>query len=140
MKKRINKQKDQIRAEMAYQEKQKAKVEKEKYIAKTVFPLVENLKTVYDAQTAFNAASGYIQYALIAQEVKLKISELSIDLSKQEESDIGTAIKEIIKVTSDIDAKTVADLLERMGQKLAEFVTAKHLKDPMTIKSEEFIA
>lgn len=140
MKKRINKQKDQIRAEMAYQEKQKAKVEKEKYIAKTVFPLVENLKTVYDAQTAFNAASGYIQYALIAQEVKLKISELNIDLSKQEESDIGTAIKEIIKVTSDIDAKTVADLLERMGQKLAEFVTAKHLKDPMTIKSEEFIA
>lgn len=140
MKKRVNKTKSQIQAEMAYQEKQKAKAEKEKYIAKTVFPLVENLKTIYDAQTVFNAVAGYLQFGLVNAESKLKVSDLEIDLTKQEDSEVGKAVKEIIRLTGDVDARTVANLLERMGQKLAEFVATKHLQDPMTIKAEDFIA
>lgn len=138
--KRINKSKEQLLRETKALEQQKERLIKDKYIATVIFPLVENLKTVYDAQTALNAASGWVQYALVAEEAKLKVSDLNIDLSKQKDGEIGSAVEDILIKTKDFGAKDVADMLSRMGQKLAEYVTTEHMKDPMTIKTKDFIA
>ena len=135
-----NKSKDQILREMKAEERRKAKVNKEKYIAGLVFPLVENLKTVYDAQTAFNAAAGFIQYALVAEEAKLLVSDLKIAMPKHSDKEGGEAVENILALTKDVAAKDVSDLLQRMGQKLAEYVANKGLKEKMTIKAKDFIA
>ena len=135
-----NKSKDQLLREMAMVKKQKDKLDKEKFIAKTVFPFVENLKTIYDAQTAFNAASGFVQYGLLAAEEKIKVSDLQMDLSKLKKDEVSAAVKQMIEACKDVDAKTTAVLLERMGQKLVEFVANKGLKEKMTIKTKDFVA
>lgn len=138
--KRVSKDKSQIAREMAFQEKQKAKLDKQKYIAKTIFPFVEKLKTVYDAQTVFNAVAGYIDSTLAIEVSKIKVSDLNIVIDTKKGGELEKAVVNILKSMENVSAEDVSDLSQKMGQKLAEFVANKGLKDKMTIKTADFVA
>lgn len=140
-KKRVNKDKAQILREMAYAEKVKKEQDKVRYIAKTVFPFTEKLKTVYDAQTAFNAAAGYIASALDKEVSTILVKNLDITLSKEKDNiEIQKAVENIINSMGDVAAEDVSEVLQKMGQKIAEFVANKGLKEKMTIKTSDFVA
>lgn len=140
-KKRVNKDKTQIAKEMAYQEKVKAEQDRVRYIAKTSFPFVEKLKTVYDAQTVFNAASGYVATALAEEVSRIKVRDLIINLSTEKtDPELHKAVAGIVDSMQDISAEDVAEVLQKMGQKVAEFVANKGLKEKMTIKTSDFVA
>lgn len=139
--KRVNKSKDQILREMKQQEKVKAEQDRVKYIAKTSFPFVEEVKTVYDAQTVFNAAAGYIATALADQVSKIKVKDLVIALSKEKtQPELHKAVENIVNSMGNVPAEDVAEVLQKMGQKLAEYVANKGLKEKMTIKTSDFVA
>lgn len=141
MKKRVNKDKEQIKREMIMDAKRKADQDKVRYIATTAFPFVEKVKTVYDAQTVFNAASGYISAALETEMSKIKVKELSIVLSKEKTNkDLHQAVESILSSLGDIAAEDVSEILQLMGKKLGDFVINKGLKEKMTIKTADFVA
>lgn len=141
MKKRVNKDKEQIKREMAFEEKRKAKLAKQIFIARTVFPFVENLKTAYDAQTVFNATAMYINDAIAGQVSKILVKDLKIAVSKDKaEPELHKAVSDILNSMANVSAEDVSDLTQKMGQKLAEFVANKGLKEKMTIKTSEFVA
>lgn len=135
------KQPKRSKAEIAAELERSQKVEHSKVLARLIFPAVEQLGTVYDGQTAFNAVAGHIKYGLQMKENTLKISDLEFDLEKGAESDVKAAVRNIIELLRDEPASDAYRLLDTMGSKLLEFVANKHLKDPMnTVTSEEFIA
>lgn len=135
------KTKIQIAQELSRQMAHEAKIKRTKVLARMVFPAVEQLKTVYDAETVFNACSGHIKYGLQLTENKVKVKDLEFDLEKGGESDIKHAVKTIIAILEDVPAREAYELLEQMGGKLQPFLASKHINDPMnTVTSKEFIA
>lgn len=142
MKKRVNKAKEQIQRDMAMEEKRKAKLARDKFIASTIFPFVENLPTAYDAQTAFNAVAGYIDDAVGKQVSKILVKDLQIAVAKGGKADkeLYEAVMNILNSMADIPADSVSELTQKMGQKLAEFVANKGLAEKMTIKTSDFVA
>lgn len=129
------------KAEIAAALKQRANIERQRTIARMVFPAVEQLETVYDAQTVFNAVAGHIKYGLILKENELKISDLAIDMAKGKDSAVKHAVVTVLEMLRDEPANDMAKLLDMMGQKLPEFLANKALKGPMsTVTAAEFIA
>lgn len=117
------------------------RVERQKVLAKKIFPFVENLKTIYDAQTVFSALAGFIKFGLEKEEAKLRIEDVSMDFSKEGESAVKTAVIEIRELIRLENAKEAMSLLEIMGNKIPEFIANKHMKDSMKeLTVEEFIA
>jgi len=140
-KQRVNKTKGEIKQEL----EQKQKVEAQKKLARRVFPYVEKLDSVHDAQTAFGAAAGYIKYGLSLAESKLKVSDIEIDLSQEkQEGDtkkVVTALKLILNEVKDEPAAEAMRLIDLMGSKLPEFLASKGLKGKMSqVKLDEYIA
>lgn len=134
---RENKKKEEITADM----KKKQHVERQKTLARLIFPAVTNLKTVYDAQTVFNAVAGYIKLELMKEEAKLRVSDLAIDLSKEKDTPIKHAVSNIFELIRDENATDAANLIELMGNKLPEFLANKAVRGPMSqVTAEEFIA
>lgn len=137
MEKRQNKPKAQIEAEIKHQEK----IKRQKSLAHSVFPAVEQLATVYDAQTVFNAVAGHLKYGLILKENELKVSDLSIDLEKGKPSPVKHAVETIVGLLKTENAKESMELLELMGAKLPEFLANKGLTGSMSqVTAEEFIS
>lgn len=133
--KRAVKSTQQIKAEISQNEK----VTHIKEVVAKVFPLLE-VDTVYDAQTVVNALSGFISAHVEAELYKIKLSDVNIDLSKEEDSKIKTAMVGLIDLLKDEPAKDLAQTLERLGKVFAEFGAAKFLKEPMTaIKIEDIL-
>lgn len=121
--------------------KQRADINRQRTIARMVFPAVEQLDTVYDAQTVFNAVSGHIKYGLLLKENELKIADLAIDMEKGKDSPVKHAVNSILQMLKDEPANDMAKLIDMMGQKLPEFLANKFLKGPMsTVTAAEFIA
>lgn len=134
---RTNKTKDQIAAEIAHVQK----VNRDKTLVKLMFPLIEGQKSVYDAQTVVNALSGFIKARLDEKAAELLIKDLNLDLSKEEDSLIKTAILNLIDMLAIEKAKDTASLLERLGNTFAQFGANEYLKQPMSvIKITDIIA
>ena len=66
---------------------------------------------------------------------KIKLSEIEIDLSKEEDSKVKTAIEEMIKLTQDESANEMSETLERLGKTLSQFAAHKFMKEQMSIIS-----
>ena len=127
--------------ELVKQAEAKSRIDHQKALARLVFPAVEQLKTVYDAQTVFNAVAGHIKYGLILKENSHKVSDLTIDMEKGKESDVKHAVRSILGLLEEENAKNAGDLLELMGAKLPEFLANRALKGDMsTVTAQEFIA
>ena len=135
--KRVNKTKAELEAQIKHNDK----IERQKLVAKLLWPFIADMKSVYDAQTVLQAVAGYMKYDLVSRETKLSCADLSMDLTKEKESEIKTAMQHVFNQLATENAKDSILLLETMANKLPEFIATKHLKDPMsTVKVEEFIA
>lgn len=135
--KRLNKSKEEILADMQHQQK----VAHIKEIARAVYPLLENVDSIYDAQTSVNALSGFIAAEIEKSVAKIKLNELEIDLSKEEDSKIKTSIVAIMDLMKDESAQELSETLERLGTTLQQFIINKHMKEPMsTIKIDDLVA
>ena len=134
--KRVNKNKGQILDEMA----QRVKIEKFKDMGHRIFPLLKT-ETIYDAQTAIEAVSGYIKFELAVKENSYKINDLLIDMSEEPESDITTAMNAIKVELQNENAKDTAEFLELFGRTLSSYGAKEFLKKPMTdLKVEDIIS
>lgn len=138
---RVNKSKEAIASEIA----QKQNIDAQKKLARRIFPYVEKLDSVRDAQTAFGAAAGYIKYGLLEAEKKLKVSDIEIDLSKEkpdgDTKKIVTALKLILNEIKDEPAGDMMRLTDLMGSKLPDFLANKGLQGKMSqVKLEDYIA
>lgn len=127
--------------QVAQQVEREQLIARQKTLARQIFPAVEALETIYDGQTAFNAASGFIKLGITKREEALKVSDLEIDLSKEQDGPMKHAVQSIIELVHGESALDAMKLIELMGSKLPEFIWAKHMKEPMnTILANEYIA
>lgn len=135
--KRVNKSKEQILNDMDHAKK----VAHIKEMVRQLFPLVENVDTVYDAQTAVNALSGFIAAHIENKVALIKLSELPIDLSGEEDSKIKTSIVAIMELFKDESAQELSETLERLGSTLQQFIVHTHMSAPMnTIKIDDLVS
>ncbi len=134
--KRIPKSKEELKSQMAHLQK----IERMKRLARLVWPKIESLKKIYDAQTVLNAASGFIKQDLTVKTEGILVSDLAIKLHEKE-SVIKTAVQEIIYLLGTESASEAANLLEKMGNSLGQYGAAKYLENPMSvIDVKDFIA
>lgn len=126
--KRINKSKEEIQADMTHT----AKTNHLKEVVRNMFPSLEKVDTIYDAQTTVNALSGFITALIEKKVLEIRLSDLVIDLSKEEDSKIKTAILEIIETMKDESAQELSETLERFGSTLGKLGAHKFLEKPMT--------
>lgn len=137
MKKRVNKSKDEILAQMESQ----IRIEHMKVVARKVFPLLEGQATIYDGQTVVNAAAGFVKQGLQEKADLIKVGDLTISLDKEKPLVIKSAVEQIIAILADEPAEDAADLLERMGSTLGQYSAGKYMKNPMSdISMDDFIA
>lgn len=131
------KSKEDVIAALAH----KSFIDRQRNVAKSVFPLIEGLPKVYDAQTAFNAAAGYISYELEKKQNSFKVSDLDIDLSKEPEGPMKDAVMAIFDTIKDENAMEVSKTLTTMGDKLPGFIANRGMLLSMdTVKMDDFIA
>lgn len=118
------------------------KVNKEKTLVKLMFPLIEDQDTVYDAQTALGALSGFVKAQLDQKISKILIQDLDIDLSKEKDSKIKSAIVLLIEQLGPENARDTAELLYRFSNILATHSASVYMKkNPMNmIKLTDIVA
>lgn len=134
--KRVNKSKEELLQEI----EKKRKYDNTMRLAKAIFPLLSKQKTVYDAQTALQAISGFITYDMQKKADKLRVSDLEIDLSKEESSEIKKAMIAILVEVNNEPAKETSDFMLLLSNVLGNYGTQEFLKKPMkSIKMEDII-
>lgn len=134
--------KKQAKEELLAQVKQQQKVEHEKGLAKLIWPFiaVEGL-TIYDAQTALAAASGFVAFEVQRKTDEFKVSDLTIDLSKEGDSAVKQAVVKILDLLKDEKADLSAKLLERFSKTLGMYSANQYMKNKMEVlKLEDIIA
>lgn len=137
MVKRINKSKEEIAAQMKYNQE----IEHQKKLARAMFPILSSQETIYDAQTVVAALAGFIKADMEDKIAALKVKDLEIDLSKEKDSPIKTAMLELRKLFEKESADDAAKLLERFGTTLSQYSSKEYMKNSMdTIKMDDFIA
>lgn len=129
-------------AEIAAQMERQQKVEHEKGLAKLIWPIIDNEDlTIYDAQTALAAASGFVAYEVQKSQAELKVSDLTIDLGKEEPSAIKVAVLAILDLLQGEKADLSAKFLERFSKTLGMYSANQYMKNKMdTLKLEDIVA
>ena len=122
------KSKEQIAQEM----KRNEKIKRDKILVKLMFPFLENMKTIYDAQTVLSAVSGYMKADLASKTAELRVKDLVVDLSKEEDNDITHAMKNILEQLQEENAEDMAELLKRFSDILPQIGSNEYLKGPMS--------
>lgn len=119
----------------------KQRVEHAKQIVRDMFPILENVDTIYDAQTVVNALCGFIMPHIENYMSKIKLSDLPIDLSKEEDNKIKIALEKLLEILKDEPAKQLMGVLDQFGAGFAKFGADKFLKQPMnTITVDDMVA
>ena len=137
MAKRVNKSKDELKAQMEHNNK----IAKQKIIARKIFPFVKGFKTIYAAQTAVQAVAGFIKLGIANQMIALDVKSLEFDLSKEKSGPIKDAMLAIHSELLNENADDAVALLERFANGLGQFSASAFMKNPMSkIKEDEFIA
>lgn len=133
--KKVN-NKDEVLQEMLYKQKM-ATIKK---MVETIYPHVENISSIYDAQTVVNALSGFLSAHIEKKVLDIKTNDIEIDLSNEEDSEIKTAILAIVKDMDGQSAQVLSETLEKFGQALSQFSAHTFMKQPMkTIKLEDIL-
>jgi len=137
--KRINKTKEEVTNDMRRAEK----VAHLKEIVRETFPVLEQVDSIYDAQTVVNALSGFILAHLENKLKDIKLSECEIltYLAKEEKGPIRTALEDLYLKFKDEPAKELSEALQKLGDTFTNFGADKFLRNPMTsIKVGDIIA
>lgn len=129
--KRKNKSKEDITKEMEYEKK----VSHIKDIVKQIYPTLETVDSIYDAQTVVNALSGFILAHLENKLQQFKMSDIIIDLSMEDDSAIKTAVLALAEMLADEPAKETSETLERLGKTLQTYSSHMFMKQPMSVVS-----
>lgn len=124
--KKVAKSKDELLADFKHVQK----VAQIKEIVTKIYPALVEVDSIYDAQTVANALSGFIEAHMQKKLNEIKLSEIEIDLSKEEESKIKTAILAIIELTKDESANELSETLERLGKALSQYSAHTFMKQP----------
>lgn len=132
---RVNLSKDQLLEQQKFQQK----VQHLKDLVRKLFPELETVDTVYDAQTVVNALAGFIDNQIEETVKKIKLSDIKIDLSKETDSKIKTAILNIEAMFQDEPAQELSESLERLGQTFSKHAADKFLRQPMSTLSVDDI-
>ena len=133
MNKRINKTKEQIKAEMLV----KQDIEKEHKLAILLFPYLQRMETVYDAQTLLHGIAGYVSHELEKKMNGVKVSELPVNLSQEKEGIFRDTFGELLVVLKDEDADHTIKFMKRYGDMLGYYGAKEYMKNPMSIIKEE---
>lgn len=135
--KRIPKSKEELKAQMAHLQM----IEHQKKVVRMIFPVLADMKTIYDAQTVVNALSGFIKAALAEKQTQYKVRDFDIDLSKEKKSAVKDKVIEVCELLAGENADDVTALLDRFGSGLGQYGAKKYLENPMkVIKMEDFVA
>jgi len=127
--------------ELVAQMQHKQNVEHIKQVVRDIWPYLADQDTIYDAQTVANALSGFISAHIEKKVNEIKVVDLPIDLSKEKDSKIKSAIESIMKLLENESAKDTAATLERLGKTFSEYSANKMLKQPMdTITVNDIVA
>lgn len=137
LKKKLNKTKEEIVSDIQQAEKIKAL----KQMVSDIYPFLVSQKTIYDAQTVVNALSGFIAAHVQKKVLEIKLGDLPIDLSKEEDSEIKEAILKIMRFLRENSAQEVSETLEKFGRALSQYSANEYMKQPMKIiKLEDLVA
>ena len=135
--KKINKSKEEISADMLHIKK----VAEIKEMVANIYPSLEGVDSIYDAQTVVNALAGFIEAHMQKKLNEVPLSALDIDLSKEEDSKIKTAILAIMETMKDKSANEVSETLERLGKTLSQYSAHTFMKQPIsTITIKDILA
>jgi len=126
---RRNKTKEEIAEDMA----KLAKTKKQIVLAKLLFPFMSEMKTIYDAQTALSATSGYIKAELEKRALLPTVKELGIDLKDEPESDIKQVMIKLLGQLEIENANDCVDLLESYTRILGQYGQNEFLKNPFSV-------
>jgi hypothetical protein len=96
-KKRTNLTEHQILMEMQSQER----ISHTKDLVRKMFPAIEGVDTIYDAQTVVHALCGFIMPHIENYMSKIKMSDLPIDLSKEDDTKVKKALEELLVILKD---------------------------------------
>lgn len=117
------------------------KIERQKKLARLIFPVLQTQKTIYDGQTVVNAVAGFIKIGIANEMVKLNVKDVDFDLSKEKRGAIKDAMLQIHALLLGENADEAAALLERFGNGLGQFSSSEYMKNPMSdIDIDKFIA
>lgn len=134
---RVNKSKPELEAEIL----RKQKIDRQKVLARLIFPFIEDQKSIYDAQTVVMALSGFIKAAIAERMTKLVVKDLTIDLSNEADSPIKASVEALLGLLQTENADDASALLERFGNGLGQFASKKYMENPMNIiPVDEFVA
>lgn len=125
--KRTNKTKEQIVKNMAAEEKNKKYAE----LAKRIYPLLK-VETIYDAQTTFQALSGYFKDDLLKKEKSFKVSDLTVNLADQPKGLIVDSMEEIRKSLEGEEALLCAEFLEIFATVISQYGLKEFTKKPLS--------
>ena len=118
-----------------------AKVQHIKDTVRLIFPELNDVGTIYDGQTVVNALSGFISAHMEKKLSEIKLSDIEIDLSKEEDTPIKAAILKLADMFKDEPAKEISGTLERLGQTLEKYSSFTFMKKPMSdIKIEDILS
>ena len=135
--KRVPKSKDELKMQMKHMQK----IERQKKVARLIFPLLSPLKTIYDAQTVVMALSGFIKAEIANKMVDLKVIDLDIDFSKEKKGELKDVVVKLHEILETENADDMVAILERFGNGLGQYSSKKFMESPMSvIKMEDFIA
>lgn len=135
--KRVNKSKEEIASKM----KHDATIAKQKLLARSIFPLLEKQKSIYDAQTVVNAIAGFVKLGIANKMVGFKVKDVDFDLSKEKAGVIKDGMLAIHSLIMNENADEVVALLEKFGNGLGQFSSLQYMKNKMSvINVDEFIA
>lgn len=134
---RVNKSKEEIAAQLAH----KQKVDRQRVLARLIFPFIQDQKTIYDAQTVVNALAGYLKQDFETKTRAIVVKDLTVDLSKEEESPIKTAVLNLQGLLQAESADSAIEILQLVGNGLSQFASKKYMENPMNIiPVDEFVA
>jgi hypothetical protein len=135
--KRANKSKEELKDIMRKQEQ----LAHNKALAKLIWPIISGLPTIYDAQTAVNAAAGFIEAGLNAKVEKITVGELPLDATKGKDSDIERSVRALVELCQSEPADNAMQLLKLFGNHFTGYSAREYLKNKMdVIKMDDFIA
>lgn len=134
---RVNKKKEELVADI----EKTQRIERMKVLARLIWPFLEPQKSIYDAQTVLNATAGFLKNEFNKKADLIIVKDLPVDLSKEDEGEIKTAIEHLLQLLQTEKAEDTIALLERMGNSFGQFAALEYLKNPMSaINRDEFIA
>ena len=138
--KRTNKTK----AELVDEVRKNVAVKHQVELAKKIYPLIEDQKTIYDAQTALGAAAGFIKLAIHNKTKEIFVNDIMPDiqesLKNEKKSDIKTAVENIINLLGIESAEEMVLLLDGFGKTLSGYSAKEYMQKPMSdIKLSDII-